>query len=306
MFLLIVIIVVLATVLGFINMRMSTSFDEAKKIILFRQVGHELLLSAGDSSSRVLPIRRISNKEYRLDFENVFALVPDSLVDIISRIMKRGSFPPEYLVNVIENRSNQVVYGFSVAEQDNNIIPCTGRTLPKGRYSINILIPVTSLSAIVRWRYILPFSGLCLGLVLITIGLFQRNVKKTTIKPENIETSVESISIGKYLFYPDKKLLIIGQEQMELTAKESKLLGIFTRDQNQLIDRNKLLKEGWEDEGVITGRSLDMYVSKLRKKLQKDPDISIINIHGKGYRLSNMYSCRPLIYRYNFLKKFIM
>ena len=51
------------------------------------------------------------------------------------------------------------------------------------------------------------------------------------------------------------------------------------------IGRDQLMKEVWEDEGVIVGRSLDMFVSKLRKKLQADPRASILNVHGKGYKL---------------------
>lgn len=66
-----------------------------------------------------------------------------------------------------------------------------------------------------------------------------------------------------------------------------RFVGAGTSASNLVIDRNQLLKEGWEDEGVITGRSLDVYVSKLRKKLEKDPAVSIANIHGKGYRLNS-------------------
>jgi DNA-binding response OmpR family regulator len=53
----------------------------------------------------------------------------------------------------------------------------------------------------------------------------------------------------------------------------------------ELIPRETLMQEVWINEGVITGRSLDMFISKLRKKLSTDPDVRITNIHGKGYRL---------------------
>ncbi|GEP90692.1 Transcriptional regulatory protein, C terminal [Chitinophaga terrae (ex Kim and Jung 2007)] len=97
---------------------------------------------------------------------------------------------------------------------------------------------------------------------------------------------LDAISIGNYQFIPTKGLLVYDSENISLTAKERTLLNIFLKQVNQVIDRNLLLKEGWEDEGVITGRSLDMYVSKLRKKLQKDASISIKNVHGKGYSLN--------------------
>ncbi|SFF08006.1 Transcriptional regulatory protein, C terminal [Chitinophaga sp. CF118] len=90
-------------------------------------------------------------------------------------------------------------------------------------------------------------------------------------------------------FDEEKKMILLRQVGHELLLSA----GDSSSRVLPIIDRNKLLKEGWEDEGVITGRSLDMYVSKLRGKLQKDPDISITNIHGKGYRLSNMSGCHP-------------
>ena len=67
--------------------------------------------------------------------------------------------------------------------------------------------------------------------------------------------------------------------------KEAKLLSIFATRQNDLISREELLKKVWEDDGVFTGRSLDMFISKLRKKLKNDPCVQITNVHGKGYKL---------------------
>jgi DNA-binding response OmpR family regulator len=63
------------------------------------------------------------------------------------------------------------------------------------------------------------------------------------------------------------------------------LLTLFAHNPNELLLRDRLLKEVWEDEGVITGRSLDMFVSKLRKKLHHDSAVNLVNVHGKGYRL---------------------
>jgi DNA-binding response OmpR family regulator len=72
---------------------------------------------------------------------------------------------------------------------------------------------------------------------------------------------------------------------MDLTATETRLLLIFALSPNQTIERSRLQKEVWEDEGVIVGRSLDMFISKLRKKLELDQNINIVVIRGKGYKL---------------------
>ncbi len=93
------------------------------------------------------------------------------------------------------------------------------------------------------------------------------------------------IRLGDFLLFKDKRLLKNDTEKIELSDKESKLLEIFATQQNQLIERDRLLKEVWEDDGIFTARSLDMFVSKLRKKLKNDPSIQITSVYGKGYKL---------------------
>jgi DNA-binding response OmpR family regulator len=111
--------------------------------------------------------------------------------------------------------------------------------------------------------------------------------KKNATPPENLtaNTITPNVTIGKYLFYPEQLLLIFNNEKIVLTNKESKLLSIFAEHPNQIVDRTKLQKEVWEDEGVIVGRSLDVFISRLRKKLEKDATIQLVTVHGKGYKL---------------------
>jgi DNA-binding response OmpR family regulator len=78
---------------------------------------------------------------------------------------------------------------------------------------------------------------------------------------------------------------IINEKIIELTGTETRVLLIFAASPNETIERSRLQKEIWEDEGVIVGRSLDMFISKLRKKLELDPNIKIVVIRGKGYKL---------------------
>ena len=139
--------------------------------------------------------------------------------------------------------------------------------MPKDRYSINILLSAEPLSQAIQTQrsYALIIDGLLVGfLIIIVISSFRRKTSPlngTVTEPPANGAHSKSISIGKYLFFSDKQLLVLEDEQIELTAKESKLLSIFAGRLNLIIDRHQLLKEGWEDEGVITGRSLDVYVS---------------------------------------------
>jgi DNA-binding response OmpR family regulator len=80
--------------------------------------------------------------------------------------------------------------------------------------------------------------------------------------------------------------LKIDNKNIALTAKESCILQIFAENINKEITRERLQKEIWEDKGVIVGRSLDVFISKLRKKLNQKSGINIVSIHGKGYKLT--------------------
>ena len=86
-------------------------------------------------------------------------------------------------------------------------------------------------------------------------------------------------------FDAETRKLIINGKTIDLTRTETRVLRIFALSPNEAIERSRLQKEIWEDEGVIVGRSLDMFISKLRKKLEFDPNIKLVVIRGKGYKL---------------------
>ncbi|MCH5715726.1 winged helix-turn-helix domain-containing protein [Niabella hibiscisoli] len=108
-------------------------------------------------------------------------------------------------------------------------------------------------------------------------------------KPKKISNNnkppADQFSLGTILFNAKERRLIVNENIIELTGTETRLLLIFAQSPNQTIERSRLQKEIWEDEGVIVGRSLDMFISKLRKKLEVDPNIKIVVIRGKGYKL---------------------
>jgi DNA-binding response OmpR family regulator len=91
--------------------------------------------------------------------------------------------------------------------------------------------------------------------------------------------------LGSILFDVQKRQLLQNEVCIDLTDTETRLMQIFAQSPNQIIERSRLQKEIWEDEGVIVGRSLDMFISKLRKKLELDANINIVVIRSKGYKL---------------------
>jgi two-component system, OmpR family, response regulator len=91
--------------------------------------------------------------------------------------------------------------------------------------------------------------------------------------------------IGGYSFDPLKQLLIYGNQPIKLTTKESELLELLSRRSNEILDRNFALKTIWIDDNYFNARSMDVYITRLRKYLSKDPAVKILNVHGRGYKL---------------------
>ena len=91
--------------------------------------------------------------------------------------------------------------------------------------------------------------------------------------------------IGRFTFDTQKQILSIGDKQTKLTTKESELLGLLCAHANEILQRDFALKTIWIDDNYFNARSMDVYITKLRKHLKEDDSIEIINIHGKGYKL---------------------
>ena len=100
---------------------------------------------------------------------------------------------------------------------------------------------------------------------------------------ESVEPAV--FEIGAYRFDALKQTLLHAGFERKLTGRESDLLKLLCLNMNRTVTRERVLRELWQDESYFSGRSMDVFVSKLRKYLKSDPAVSIISIHGKGLRL---------------------
>ena len=95
----------------------------------------------------------------------------------------------------------------------------------------------------------------------------------------------EHYSIGHYQFDTTKQLLTFDGNSQKLTTKEADLLKLLCMHSNQILERNWALTTVWQDDNYFNARSMDVYITKLRKYLKNDTAVQIINIHGKGYKL---------------------
>ncbi|MBQ3681096.1 MAG: response regulator transcription factor, partial [Paludibacteraceae bacterium] len=91
--------------------------------------------------------------------------------------------------------------------------------------------------------------------------------------------------LGQFTFDTKKQTLSLNGEDVKLTTKENELLSLLAANANSILERNYALKTIWIDDNYFNARSMDVYITKLRKHLRPDPTVGIINIHGKGYKL---------------------
>src|SRR6185295_13885484 len=101
----------------------------------------------------------------------------------------------------------------------------------------------------------------------------------------NADPSQKEFDIGAYHFNYDHRVVIKNGKEQRLSPKEADLLKLLCLYRNELLPRQKALKDIWGDDNYFTARSMDVFVTKLRKYLKDDPKINIMNIHGKGFRM---------------------
>ena len=115
--------------------------------ILLRRIGHEILLQSGDSTSRVLPVKKIAGNEYQLSFENAFTFQPDFLVNTTQRLLAKDPLASDYVVNVLNCANASVAYAYAISKnKKDDIVACIGRRQPTACYMINIKFKPTGIT----------------------------------------------------------------------------------------------------------------------------------------------------------------
>ena len=166
-----------------------------------------------------------------------------------------------------------------------------GFTLAKEIRAIDVNIPIVFLTAksmkedalegftIGADDYITkPFS---MEELLMRIKAILRRTDNKSVK----NTDQEEFKIGKYKFDYKHQVLDLNGAQHKLTTKEAELLKLLCLHENDVLDRNFALKSIWNDDNYFNGRSMDVYIAKLRKYLKEDTAVELINVHGKGFKL---------------------
>jgi len=121
-----------------------------------------------------------------------------------------------------------------------------------------------------------PFS---MEELIARVGAILRRVEVETNEDQ------DNISIGSISYEPELRILHLKEGDKRLTTKENQLLKLLVKNQNEILDRQATLRAVWGDDNYFNGRSMDVYIAKLRKLLKEDSNIEIMNVHGKGFKL---------------------
>ena len=280
----------------------STNDDlirEKRIKVALRMIGHEVLLSLDDKESRVLPIEQIEDSgkfdSYRISFETEFSIDPGLIGTIIEEVMLENKLEADYFLEVEQCETKKVVYGFEISRATRRMIPCDGRILPKDCYSFIITILEGNEQATYKLTSSSDHSLLqtsktqkrlqILAFLLVPILMlgafftYKRNKKDLEVVDPNL------VMIGASKFDKRNGVLSYNNKRMELSNKEAELLSLLHTSANAPLKREVILEKVWGDQGDYVGRTLDVFISKLRKKLEADTSVKIVNIRGVGYKL---------------------
>ncbi|MEM6321565.1 MAG: winged helix-turn-helix domain-containing protein [Bacteroidota bacterium] len=253
--------------------------------LAIRQVGDQLLTAIGNDTMTVPAIQNTDSRSFLLSLSTSFNY--DTLPQLLHEALTDFELATEsYYVTVKDCAADSVILGYDKRQFLAGKVPCIGRHQYADCNQIFVHFPdrIVEESSSFSWGY---FLALLLPLLLLCFFLFKRQERKT--EKGAVKTFTDSkkewLSFGKTQLDARNQTLYFQQTQKSLTFRETKLLQYFALHANELLPRENLLENVWGDEGVLVGRSLDVFVSRLRKILKPDTSLTIKTVHGVGYRL---------------------
>jgi len=285
--------VLVSILLSTVTSRAQKPESEQQIEVVLRMIGHQVLLRSADSTSLILPIVK-ENDRYRIQFESPFEFTPEELVATVDSVVRETGMAITYIVEVEKCETREVVYSFKIDElEKSDIIPCRERVQPRSCYSLLFtLIETKTTNTDLHTGTTDPSNGSNAETSVVTYGIiFGLSVLLVVVffllwkRRNRSRIDPNLIPIGAYQFDKRNTELLIQDQRIELTSKEADLLLLLYTDANTTVEREVILNLVWGDEGGYVGRTLDVFISKLRKKLEFDSKVKIVNIRGVGYKL---------------------
>lgn len=261
-------------------------FNENANLAL-RRTAHLLLLENGDSLSTIPPVQQIDANTFSVRMEHMFDY--EQLPSLLKQSLQMQHIERGYNVTVLKCDNGEVQLGYNFLDLTRKEgVACGGRRQQEGCYQLQVSFiseNEEARTASGNW-WLLPFGSALAGL-----GFIVWNKTRPKTGPMHIQSPVVSFTndsktrFGSSVFDLVNQTLVSGDATHQLTFREAKLLALFAKSPNQVLERDFILKSVWEDEGVIVGRSVDVFVSRLRKMLANEPAVKITAVHGVGYKM---------------------
>ena len=264
--------------------------DELSRIreeLMMREIGHAMLKCMGDQSSRVLPIMG-DNGHFKISFSTDLIIDPEDMIRIFDTAISTSGSAYHLFVEIEQCESKEVHHVFEINSHiRGGVVACGGRVLPEDCYNIlvttvpasPVALTTSSRPPIFPWLKTHTTLYLLLLGILISLIMWRLNTRRIDL------AATGETRIGASQYNPKTMILSYGQLQTSLSHKEAMLLQVLHNSANATVERENLLKEIWGDNGHYRGRTLDVFISKLRKKLEPDSSMAIVNVRGVGYKL---------------------
>jgi hypothetical protein len=258
----------------------SGGFSPDKVNLALRRTADGLLRGSGDSTSRIPAVEQSGKEVWRIRLEQPFRY--EQLPALLQASFDLYDIQRPYDVKVRRCSDATIDLGYHKFDfLYTRNVPCSGREISEDCHYIEI----SFLDTVAKKNQWATSSGIFLLLLGGLLGFWYYRKRRPASSNSEPQASEAWLEFGNSRLDVAGQLLICGKQKQSLTFREAKLLGLFASHSDRLLERDQILQQVWADEGVLVGRSMDVFVSRLRKKLAIDPTISITAIHGIGYRL---------------------
>ena len=304
--------------------RKDEKLKEKHILVAMRMIGHQILLDSGDSTSRVFPIEKEGEsykihfasafafnpgdlaatidrvvREMKVASAYIVEVKRCENDEVVYSYEKGDSINPEAMPcgPRFQSKACYMIY-FTILKKFNLNVGTLYHAAPihpslmDNNQSVSTTTTTTNSSTEnnqestpVKTKADYSMIALQVGSIFAVLGLvvYFRRKKQDPVTPIQTDNP-ETVIFGNTRFDQKNMVLVFGNEKTELSSKESDLLSLLYANVNKTIEREQILKVVWGDEGDYIGRTLDVFVSKLRKKLESDERVKIVNIRGIGYK----------------------
>ncbi len=265
--------------------------EHQKTSLALRQIGHDYLTLVGDKTSQIPAVEAREDGVLLLRLERDIAY--DTLNQLARRVLNDYGIRADYTLTLEDCGSGEVFLGslwpgvLQGEESMQDDQACSGRDQTARCANIGFAVAERQQAGTPAITWLL--GGL--GILLFFAGRFTSSPTPEPTPPAAVavtETPTQSTALKlgpDCTFDATSHLLTVGANKYELTYREAKLFGFFVNRPNEVLARTDINDAVWGEEGIITGRSLDVFVSRLRKKLAEAEGLEIKTVHGIGYRL---------------------